>query len=53
VCHSLNRCNEIAEFTQQALAFCDEAVEVVNMAFGDMKETITTLKVDMEEESKS
>jgi len=52
ICHSFARCADVAEFSESCLTFCDNAVEVINLASGDTKEHLTTLKAEKEEEAK-
>jgi len=52
ICHSFARCADVAEFAEGCLTFCQNTLEVVNLAFGDTNETLTTLKAAKDEEVK-
>jgi hypothetical protein len=45
LCHSMHRCSDLAEYVTSLLEFSQGTVDVVNLAFGDFNETLTSLKL--------
>ena len=51
LCHSSVRSADLSEFSESLVQFCSSMVEIVNLGFGDFNETVTNLKVELQEDA--